>query len=120
MVRTIILIILLAVFNIVFFLLNTVNNLSYSQWITYGFVNCGIALPFLVSIIPICKPEIKASVVSIMIVYGVMELIIGITLLACQVKDITWPLIIQLVMMAIAFILSLGIYTIDKKKSIMK
>lgn len=118
MIRSITLLIIIAVFNAVFFLLNTVGELSQAQWITYGFINCGIAFPFVVSMIPMNKPEIKASVVSTAIVYGVLELIVGIILLACQVNELIWPLISQVIMLAITLILCLSIYTIDKRKNL--
>lgn len=118
MIRIIILLIILAVFNAVFFLLNTVDGLSQAQWVTYGFINCGLLLPFAVSMMPMKRPEIKASIVSTAGVYGVLELIAGVILLACNVEDMVWPLISQVIMLAIALVMCLGIYTIDRRKNL--
>lgn len=99
-------------------MLNTPDDLSQGQWVTYGFINCGIVFPFIVSIIPMNKPEIKASMVSTAVVYGVLELIAGIILLACKVENFVWPFISQIIMLAIALIICLSIYTIDKRKNL--
>ncbi len=118
MIRLIIFLIIIAVFNTVFFLLNTDGDLSQSQWVTYGFINCGIVFPFIVSIIPVNKPEIKASMISSAVVYGVLELVAGIILLAYKVEYLVWPFISQIIMLAIALIICLSIYTIDKRKNL--
>lgn len=64
------------------------------------------------------KPEYKASIVSVAIGYCVVEMIVGIILLACQVKGLAWPFIAQTAMFAITLMICLGIYSLDKRKNL--
>ena len=118
MILSVILIVVLAAFNTVFFQLNTVSELSQAQWITYGFINFGLVCPFIVSLLPMNKSDIKAGVVSTAIVYGVLELIVGIVLLAFHFKDTAWTLSIQVVMLAVAFVVCLSVYSIERRKNL--
>ena len=99
--------VLLLGYNILFFICSGFEN-SLSVWISYGFINIAIILPFLISAMKWERTDIKTSAVTIAGVYTAIELIAGIILILVDPANFKWSLIINSILFIIpAFLLLL-------------
>lgn len=95
--------IFLVLFNALFFLLGGTDQCAAS-WISYGFITTAYLLLLAT---PLFAPKTKgldvltASLYPRAISYFIIELIVGSILIALQLENITWPLIIQSIGLAI-------------------
>ncbi len=106
--------IIIACFNVVFYLING-TDCSASTWTTYAFVNLALLTPFLISFIKFKKSDMSASAILISSIYCVVELIAGIILLVVNPESWIWPFVLQFVLLCIAAVLVLSYLAIDKK-----
>ncbi len=99
--------VLLLGFNILFFICSGIDN-SLSVWLSYGFVNLAIVLPFLISGLKWKRTDIKTVAVVISGVYAVIELVAGIVLMVVDPANFKWSLLINSILFVIyAFIILL-------------
>lgn len=115
MIRIIIFLLLLLVFNLCFFIICPMEAVSGAAWITFVFMNLAIILPLVFSILPIKKSEVRASVWLIATVYSFLEVIAGVVLLICEVDSVKWCLIGQLIPFVMVIAMCLAQYSLDRK-----
>lgn len=107
--KIIIALIFLVLFNALFFLLGGTDQ-SAASWISYGFITTAYLLLLTT---PLFAPKTNGlSVLTISLYpravsYFIIELIVGSILIAFQLENITWPLIIQSIGLAIFLVLQL-------------
>ena len=100
----------LITFNGLFFLLSGTENPD-SVWISYAFVHVAY---FTILFLPIFKTKGEASyyLASSLYVqaigYFLLELIVGIVFIVWRLEELTWPLIIQVILWLVYMVLILG------------
>ena len=110
MIRIMFTLVFLITFNGLFFLLSGTENPD-SVWISYAFVHVAY---FTILFLPIFKTKGEASyyLASSLYVqaigYFLLELIIGIVFIVWRLEELTWPLIIQVILWLVYMVLILG------------
>ena len=107
--KTIIALVFLVLFNVIFFLVGGTEHVD-SVWLSYGFVHaaylCLLATPLF------CKSGkdtfvLSASLYLRGLFYFFTELVIGVVFIVLALDSITWPLIVQGLLLAIFIVLQL-------------
>ncbi len=105
--KTIIALVFLAIFNVIFFLAGIPH--SEANWYTYGFITfsylCLIITPLLAR--GTTFGVLSGSLWLRAFQYFFAELVVGIIFLAINPESITWPLIVQGVMLSIFIVMQL-------------
>ena len=107
--KTVVALVFLALFNVLFFVLGGTEQ-SQVNWVSYGFIHAAyLSL--------LATPLFKARGKGIMVLtaslylraafYFTAELVLGIIFIAIQPEKVTWPLIIQSVMLAFFLVMQL-------------
>ena len=110
MIRIMFTLVFLITFNGLFFLLSGTENPD-SVWISYAFVHVAY---FTILFLPIFKTKGEASyyLASSLYVqaigYFLLELIVGIVFIVWRLEELTWPLIIQVILWLVYMVLILG------------
>ena len=110
MIRIMFTLVFLITFNGLFFLLSGTENPD-SVWISYAFVHVAY---FTILFLPIFKTKGEASyyLTSSLYVqaigYFLLELIVGIVFIVWRLEELTWPLIIQVILWLVYMVLILG------------
>ena len=115
MIRIIIFLLLLLIFNLCFFVICPVEVMSGATWITFVFMNLAIILPLVISFLPTKKSEVRASVLLIATIYSFLEVIAGVILLICGVESVKWCFVGQLIPLLIVLAMCLAQYSLDRK-----
>lgn len=116
MLRLLILLLLLGAFNGSFFLFNDSETINMATWITYGFINFGITLPFIFSMLQYKRPENMVTILTVSTIYAVVEFIIGIIILMITPECFKVPLFIQGFVAIVAVILCMSLFKLENFK----
>jgi hypothetical protein len=92
---------LLLGFNALFFICSGSDN-SLSIWISYGYVNYAILLPFVIAGLKWKRTEFKYVAMSATLIYTAIAFVLGIVLMLIDPANCKWPLVIN----TIPFIIS--------------
>lgn len=116
MLRALVLLILLGAFNGFFFLFADSDTVNMAQWITYGFINYALFSPFIFSVVQYRRSENMATILAVSIIYMIVELIVGITILLIAPEGFKVPLFIQGLITAVELIICVSLFKLENFK----
>lgn len=104
-IRIVLAVLFLAVFNVLFFVLCGTDNLP-SVWLSYGFIHFAY---FLMLFLPVFKTKGQASYYLLStlyvpsVIYFLVELVVGVVFIVCRMESMLVPLIVQ-ALIAVVFL----------------
>lgn len=108
-------IVLLIIFNAIYFASMGIDG-NASTWITYGFMSISLLSIIAFNVIHFNKMEVKMRAVFNSVIYGIVELIVGIIILLINPETVVWTIVVQGTIFGIALIAQLMCLFIDSQR----